>query len=156
MAHNALGHSEFTVIRGTEAWAMWQHGKDFAGKLKHGYQRECWIRWCLTSLPYMWLFNDVEPVVPNFPGHCELKIDELTKILEWLMEEKLRWGNPEQYRGKKVPTTVHWKSKLDYLTLGPWENKWVGNVDAGWIIFKEMLTKTSVGRTLRKDKLMSL
>lgn len=39
MARIALGHSEFTVIGSPEAWAGWQHGKDFVGELTHGLEK---------------------------------------------------------------------------------------------------------------------
>ena len=40
----------------------------------------------------------MERVVPNFPRHCEPRIDELTVILEQLVEGSLRGGNPKRYR----------------------------------------------------------
>lgn len=110
MASAALGHSEFTVIGGTEAWAGWQHDKDFVGELKHGLQRKYWIRSCLTSLPYLWLSNFVEPVLHNSPGLWKHKMDELRNDSLSSCWKGSSSGTTQNSAERTIPRSIYWKS----------------------------------------------
>ena len=95
-----------------------------------------------------------KPVLHNFPRALWTQ-DRWTGKAMWAVGgREAKMGQPQTAWRKTIPTTIHWILKLDYLTLGSWENKLVGNADPGWIIFKAMFMKTFLGGTLIWDKLI--